>query len=269
MHDINLIMLDMDGTLFTDDKRITEKTMCCLKQLKSLGIFIGIATGRPTFNVKRTIQTYKLDEIVDFVVGLNGVEVANLNRDTIDYQDQMTCDMAIEIAHKIKDTDMNMITYTPECAYARFDEPRVHRLCKNLQLPLKLYDYSEDTRTWNKVLVMRNEPYTKEECDFLLSINNNRYHGFITDVDCFEIVNANVSKASGIKAICKELGITMDEVMAFGDSGNDIDMLNAVGYGVVMANGSSEAKAVAKYETLSNEEDGIAYFIEKYIGGTL
>jgi len=269
MKNVKLIMLDMDGTLFTNDKRITIETMQSLLNAHKLGIKIGIATGRPVFNVKRTVQAYQLEGVVDYIVGLNGVEVANLITDCIYYQDQISCDMSCDVYEKLKHTDMNMIAYTPECAYARFDEPRVHRLCKHLQLPLQIYDFSSDTKTWNKLLAMRSYPFTKEECEYLVSINNERYHGFITDVDCFEIVNSKVSKSSGIKVICEELGITMDEVMAFGDSGNDIDMLKAVGYGVVMANGSNEAKVVAKYETLSNEEDGIAYFIEKYVGGTL
>ena len=60
------------------------------------------------------------------------------------------------------------------------------------------------------------------------------------------------------------MGITMDEVMAFGDSGNDIGMLKAVGLGVAMGNATADAKAASKAVTLSNEEDGIAYYINKY-----
>lgn len=267
MKNVKLIMLDMDGTLFTNDKRITEKTRNCLIAMKEKGIAIAIATGRAIFNIERILREYQLEDIVEYVVGLNGVEITNRRNNTVVYHDQMSCEMTKDVYAKIQHTDMNVITYTSESVYARYDEPRVHKLCKNLQLSLQVYDYSKDKNTWNKVLIMRNYPFTQEECKYLLSMKNDFYHGFLTDVDCYEIVNSNVSKASGIRVLCDQLGITMNEVMAFGDSGNDVDMLKAVGYGVVMANGSLEAKNAAKYETLSNEEDGVAYFLEKYVGG--
>ena len=263
---MKLLMLDMDGTLLTNDKCVTEKTRECLLGLKERNIKIGIATGRPVFNVKRALVNYNLVGIVDFVVGLNGVEIGDLQSDTIELQQRINFDMTRDICLKIKDTDLNMVTYRyQEGAYARFDEPRVHKLCNNLQLPLIVYDFSKDDQIWNKVLITRSYPFTKEECKWLVSLNNDQYHGFITDVDCFEIVNSKVSKASGIEVLCHKLGITMNEVMAFGDSGNDTDMLAAVGIGVAMGNASKEVKSVAKYDTLSNEEDGIVYFIEKYL----
>ena len=263
---MKLLMLDMDGTLLTNDKNVTDKTRKCLLGLKERNIKIGIATGRPVFNVKRALVNYNLVGIVDYVVGLNGVEIGNLQNDTIQLQEQITSDMTKDIYFKIKSTDLNMVTYRyQEGAYARFDEPRVHRLCNNLLLPLIVYDFSNDDQIWNKVLITRNYPFSKEECEWLLSLNNDQYHGFITDIDCFEIVNSKVSKASGIQVLCDQMGITINEVMAFGDSGNDIEMLSSVGIGVAMGNASSEVKSVAKYETLSNEEDGIVYFVEKYL----
>lgn len=263
---MKLLMLDMDGTLLTNDKNVTDKTRECLLGLKGRNIKIGIATGRPVFNVKRAMIKHNLVGIIDYVVGLNGVEIGDLQSDTIQLQQRITADMTRDICYKIKDTDLNMVTYRyQEGAYARFDEPRVHRLCNNLQLPLIVYDFVNDEQIWNKVLITRNYPFTKEECEWLVSLNNEQYHGFITDIDCFEIVNSKVSKASGIQVLCNQMGITMDEVMAFGDSGNDTDMLASVGISVAMGNASNEVKRIAKYETLTNEEDGIVYFVEKYL----
>ena len=265
---MKLLMLDMDGTLLTNDKSVTSKTRECLLGLKKRGIKIGIATGRPVFNVKRALIKYNLEGIIDYIVGLNGVEIGDLEMDVVQLQQKITSDMTRDICFKIKDTDFNMITYTYEDGvFARFDEPRVHRLCTNLQLPLMEYDFACDEQTWNKVLITRNYPFSKDECEWLLALNNEQYHGFITDIDCFEIVNSAVSKASGIQVLCHKMGITMDEVVAFGDSGNDVDMLRAVGISVAMGNAADVVKSVAKFVTLTNEEDGIVYFVEKYMEG--
>lgn len=61
------------------------------------------------------------------------------------------------------------------------------------------------------------------------------------------------------------LGVSMEEIMACGDGMNDYDMINEVGFGVVMENGREELKAIADFVTKTNEEDGVAYAIEKYV----
>ena len=262
---MKLLMLDMDGTLFTDDKRITEKTMDCLINVKKRGVKIGIATGRASFNVKSVLKKYQLENIVDYIVGLNGAQVEDIHNHILLQQDCVSSDMARDVYSKIQHTDINLVSYTSNGVYARYDEERVHKLCRNLSLSLSLYDFSSGDLEWNKLLCLRKYPYTEEECSYLLSLNNEQYHGFITDVDCFEIVNTNVSKSKGIQVLCNLIGISIDDVMAFGDSGNDVDMLANVGIGVSMGNATDVVKSVAKFVTLSNEEDGIDYFVEKYL----
>ena len=73
----------MDGTLFTNDKRITEKTRNCLIAMKEKGIAIAIATGRAIFNIERILREYQLEDIVEYVVGLNGVEITNRRNKTV------------------------------------------------------------------------------------------------------------------------------------------------------------------------------------------
>ena len=80
-----------------------------------------------------------------------------------------------------------------------------------------------------------------------------------------EMTFSGVNKGNALENMCKELCFTSDEVMAFGDADNDIEMLQYAGYGIAMGNASDECKEAAKYETLSNGEDGIAAAIEKFV----
>jgi len=80
-----------------------------------------------------------------------------------------------------------------------------------------------------------------------------------------EFTAANVNKGLGLKFLAKELGISIEETMAVGDSGNDAEMLMAAGLGVAMENASKEIKAIADVVTLTNEECGVAHAIEQYI----
>ena len=76
----------------------------------------------------------------------------------------------------------------------------------------------------------------------------------------------NVTKASGIQDLVSYLGIGMESVMAFGDNGNDYEMIEAVGIGVAMGNADTDIKKIADKVTRSNTEDGVAYMIKEVLG---
>ena len=80
-----------------------------------------------------------------------------------------------------------------------------------------------------------------------------------------ELNQFGCDKGDGLKHLAKCLGLTMDEVMACGDAGNDTMMIKAAGTGVVMGNGREELKAIADFVTKTNDEDGVAYAIEKLV----
>ena len=82
-----------------------------------------------------------------------------------------------------------------------------------------------------------------------------------------EFTAANVNKGVGLRFLADQLGLTIEETMAVGDSGNDAEMLMAAGLGVAMGNASEEIKAIADVVTLSNEACGVAHAIEQYING--
>ena len=80
-----------------------------------------------------------------------------------------------------------------------------------------------------------------------------------------ELNQFGCDKGDGLKHLAKCLGLTMDEGMACGDAGNDTMMIKAAGTGVVMGNGREELKAIADFVTKTNDEDGVAYAIEKLV----
>jgi Cof subfamily protein (haloacid dehalogenase superfamily) len=84
--------------------------------------------------------------------------------------------------------------------------------------------------------------------------------------DCLlEIIHKDVSKANGIDLLAKELGIKQSEVMAIGDEENDVSMIEYAGMGVVMENGNENLKKLAQFVTKSNQEDGVAHAVEKFV----
>lgn len=82
-----------------------------------------------------------------------------------------------------------------------------------------------------------------------------------------ELNPKGVSKASGLKEVCRRLGIDMSEVVAVGDSLNDLAMIREAGLGVAMGNAQEEVKKAADWTTVTNEEDGVAEVIFKKVLG--
>ena len=93
------------------------------------------------------------------------------------------------------------------------------------------------------------------------------YDVLLIGSDWLEIMPKGVSKASALRKICQRGGFTMDEVMAFGDAQNDIDMIKDAGIGVAMANAMDEVKAVSRYITDSNNDNGIGKTIDLILAG--
>ena len=83
--------------------------------------------------------------------------------------------------------------------------------------------------------------------------------------NCVDIIHGEVSKAKGLSILAESLGIKREEIIAFGDNINDINMLKYAGLGVAMANAPRRVREIADHVTASNNEDGIAVFLEQFL----
>ena len=263
---MKLIMLDIDGTLLNSNRKLTDVTKEALRFVKSLGVYVGVATGRATFVMDNWIKEHEVEDVIDFVVGFNGVEVKDYRENTMEISDMMTAEMTREVAIKSRNMPWNVVAYDEHCRYAKVADSHIVGYSKMTGQPYAVYDFENGDRSWAKVsfYTFDNANFSEEEFDMMYPLMTDTYHGFRTSPFSFEIVNANVSKVKGIQKVCDKLGITLEDVMAFGDSGNDVEMIKAVGLGVVVANGTPDALAVADVVTLSNDEDGVAHYLNTY-----
>ena len=90
-------------------------------------------------------------------------------------------------------------------------------------------------------------------------------HVVLSTPTLLEITAPGVSKGSAVIRLADELGVPREEIIAFGDQLNDVDMLESVGYGVAMANAEEEVKAVAERVTLPHDDDGVALVLEEFL----
>lgn len=265
----HLIAVDLDGTLLTDKKEISERTKQTILKAMEAGHIVVIATGRP----HRASINYYHDLGLDTpMVNFNG---ALIHHPTDDKWDVLHNPMPIRTAHKIIEAcyDLN-----------------VHNILAEVKDTVYLDQYNEDIISIFQA-TQNDPPFTigslkntlKEDPTSLLihpkeeSIKEIRshlddYHAELIEHrkwgapwNIIEIVKKGMNKAVGLKKVAHYFDIPQDRIIAFGDEDNDLEMIDYAGVGVAMGNAIDELKAVAKHVTKSNEEDGIGIFLEEYL----
>lgn len=270
---VKLIALDLDGTLTCEDHMtVTQKTRQALKKAHDAGAKISIATGRTVAIIGDICQ--QVPE-VDYIIYSNGAGVLDRRNQKNIYTKFMPWSLIEPIFKVLDKMPAFFEVYVDGVSYYQFDKGKyypkgslpqefVDKLLDkmtgvdNILETLKGYDiekatvYFDDRRDFDKAW------------DYLSGFDELYLASSLAE--SMEFTMANVNKGTAIDGMCKVLGITNNECMAFGDAGNDIEMLEYCKYGFAMGNATDECKRHAKFITKSNTEDGVAYGIEQVMG---
>lgn len=270
--DIRLIALDLDGTVLDDKKNISPRTMAAMQAALAKGIAVVPATGRTVAGVP---EQFLALPGVRYVLTSNGAAVVDrqsgrkLVNQCFDGQQAVALFDIIEpfggqfslfIDGKSYTTRANMessMHLVPENLRPYFRSTRI--AVDDMHEVLRQYaDSIEKFSILYPSLAVRDEAWQAVEQRFPdMEIT--------TSLDCNLEINApGVSKGTGLLALARELGLDPAQVMACGDSGNDLTMIQLAGLGVAMGNATEPVKAAAKVITKDNNHDGVAIAIETY-----
>ncbi|GHU60372.1 Cof-type HAD-IIB family hydrolase [Spirochaetia bacterium] len=251
-----MIVMDLDGTLLTDDKNISDYTRSILEKCKKNGIKIVIATARSEKSAKRCIELIKPDIMI-----LNGgALVINNNGENI-YKKLLSIKTSNGIINEcIHNKNVGDLTVeTDRDYYVSYKNPAyhpdyMHGKYYDFSKPLSQETYKITVEIFDKETALNIENKFKE-CK-LISFSGENWHRF---------AHKEGEKMTAIEAISKNKNIPISDIIAFGDDYNDIEMIKKCGTGVAMENGINETKEIAKYICGNNNEDGVGKWIEKNI----
>lgn len=259
----HLIVLDLDGTLLTDEKTISEKTKMTLFKAKEAGHQVMIATGRP---FRASQLYYKELMLTTPIVNFNG---ALVHHPTNAAWKMIHSPIDISVVHDVVDS---VDKYQYENLIAEvLDDVFIHNEDNRL---MDIFKMGDPSVTIGNLRTSLNEDPTsllihaEEENVPLIRDHLESVHAELIEhrrwgapFHIVEIVKKGLNKAVGISHVAKDLNIPRDRIIAFGDEDNDLEMLEYAGLGVAMSNGIDELKNIANEITLSNNEDGIAKFL--------
>ncbi|MCI8548996.1 MAG: HAD family phosphatase [Lachnospiraceae bacterium] len=273
--DIGLIALDLDGTLLTTEKRLTERTCAALEGAAKRGVHIVPATGRSLTGIAPEVRELPF---IRYAVTVNGAAVWDMKENKMISRKAFSRDQALELwdfisgYHTMQDACIDGVARMEPGYYNRArefmaDEPRTHLILSTRRPTEHMRDMVADEKNCVEKFNLffrqdreRERQQAKRQLEQFPGLSVTSSLG-----NNLEINHIDATKGKGLLSLAAYLGLDVSQVMAFGDGENDISMLEAAGCGVAMANASERVKRAANMVTLNNDEEGVAYSIERYV----
>ena len=282
---IKCLAFDLDGTLLLDEsKRMDPRTVDSIQRAMAQGMHVVIASGRDKNGCKFVYEPLGLENGNHFLALVNGQVVYDFENKEYDLDDVLTAEDGIKIQKVCKQFGVEGIF---QCGYDFYSNisslNRVKKKVKNailgepddyglkdgkenrnfIDLPFEEIRLTQDI---NKVIMVHSPRFFEKNFEGIKAALSD-YDVLLIGPDWLEIMPKHVNKASALWKICDRLGISMNEVMAFGDAQNDLKMLQQVGVGVAMGNAMDEAKYAATVVTDTNMNNGIGKVIDALLAG--
>ena len=237
---IKLLALDMDGTLLNEAKEIPQAHITAIHQAIEKGVKLVLCTGRPLFGVLPYYKKLGLDLQNEYVIVNNGCSTHQTSDwGLVDWQELSPAD--IDYLYDLAEKSEVQLTLFDETHYFVLK----YRMFQGMFLGTESQTDDFEQR------------FAEELCQ--------RFSGVRSQPVIYEAMPLGTTKATALSRLAEILKIDSSEIMAMGDANNDIEMLQFAGLGIAMGNASDYVKSLADAVTASNEEDGVARAIEKYI----
>lgn len=259
------IVLDLDGTLLTSKKTISEKTKDVLHKLREKGVKIIIATGRTYVSLKPYRDLLGLDTPV---VCFNGGKLVDGNENIV-FEIPIKGDIALECIEIAKTLGIHTNYYQNEVWYIEegqedSEEVKVYQEISDLPFEVKKIEDFENYDMTKLLFVGENEVLKLLDKQLEERLGD-KIHRAFSKKFFLEIMDKSVNKGETLLKLFEMEGINKDKVIAFGDGWNDLEMLQIVGEGVVMGNAEDELKTIIGNTCDTNDNDGIGKYLEKFL----
>ncbi|MEO0565182.1 MAG: Cof-type HAD-IIB family hydrolase, partial [Chloroflexota bacterium] len=268
--DIKLIVLDVDHTLLNNKSELSERNKQAIAKAKEKGVKVMLATGKAYGSCKHIISDLKLDTPGIFTQGLTIHESSGALR----HEQTLDDEVARRVITFAEDRGYAVVGYAQGRILARSSNPYIEELHTRWKEVKPEYigplQNSLGSIRFNKlVLVSAGDTKKIKALRWQLSTQLNGSARLISGgvPHMLEVMPPNASKGNALRALLKELKVDPKNVLAIGDAENDVEMIQLAGVGVAVANAEKTLKDAADDTTASNEMDGVALAIEKYVIG--
>lgn len=272
---IKLLIMDIDGTLVTNKKEISPATCKALIDLQNNGVRLALASGRPAKGMLRFARQLEMDKHHGLLISSNGAKAEEINTGKVLFEHALSVAeaqavlehlKAFNVRPMIEDGDYMQVNNVFDCMITtggrKFNviEYEAHSngfLLKESSDLAKSVNFRP-----SKILTAGDEEYLKDHWKEIAEPFKETLDSVFTSPFYYEFTAKDTNKGSAIEALDYE----KDEIAAIGDAQNDLPMFRAAGTKIAMGNSVDVVKEAADFVTDTNENDGIAKWIETYFG---
>lgn len=261
-----LIATDVDGTLLDSAHRLRPRTLRAFEAARAAGLEVVAVSGRQTHSIHAVVRGTTLEGPA---IGSNGSVGAHLRTGDVYFEETITVAAQSELATRLRAAFPGLQaasvrdaghTFVAEEGYLPLMDPGDHGQDRDA---IVTTDLAGVVGRPSVKLVLRHPTADVDDLyQAAVALGVTGCHVTTSGAPFLEVSRAGTTKASGLALLCERLGFARDEVVAFGDNRNDVEMLQWAGLGVAMGNGVPEAHEAADAIAASNDEDGLALFVE-------
>ncbi|KIL49486.1 Cof-type HAD-IIB family hydrolase [Jeotgalibacillus soli] len=262
-----MIVLDLDDTLLRDDHTISQKTKQALMEAQDAGIKVVLASGRPTYGMRAVANELLLAEYGSYLLSFNGAKIINCQTNEEEFSSALSPETVHRLYEISKRENVGIHTYIGDAIVTETENPYSYIESDITGLPVEVVSsFNEAVKEPVAKVLMLKEPEQlipvekklQEELKGKLSVMRSKPY-------FLEFTEEGVTKGESLNHLIQKLGIKQEEVIAVGDSYNDLTMIKFAGLGVAMGNAPEDIKAIADHITDTNMNDGVALVVENFI----
>ncbi|MDO4702508.1 Cof-type HAD-IIB family hydrolase [Tannerella sp.] len=264
-----LVVLDIDGTLLTNEKTVTPRTRSTLIKVQQMGVKLVLASGRPTYGVIGLAKELELDKNGGYILSYNGGQIINAQTNELLFEKRIDPEFIPYLERKARKNGFAIFTYRKNTILTNdASNPRVVQEARLNGMELRETDRFAEEVDFHPCKVM----LASDDEKALVGLEEHWKKRLAGTLDVFrseayflEVVPQFIDKANTLSVLLEKLNIPSAHIVAIGDGVCDVTMIQLAGLGIAMGNAQDSVKACADVITLSNEEDGAAVALEKAI----
>lgn len=263
-----MLVLDIDGTLTNSQKQISPRTLEAVLRVQRQGHIVVVASGRPTPGMRSVAEQLRLSEFGGYLLSYNGARIANMKTGEVVCHLQLPQEYLPKLYDFAAKNGIGLVTYEDDsivtglpCDQYTELESRINSIPVHCVENFVEYVDFPVTKCLFTAPTDRAPALERElAAMFVGKLSIYRSEPFF-----IEAMPLHVDKARSLERLLEHLHMDVSDVIACGDGFNDLSMIRFAGIGVAMANAQDVVKKAADYVTLSNDEDGVAHVIEKFM----
>lgn len=259
-----MVAIDLDGTLLTDDLKISRDTVTAIQKAVEAGVVVTIATGRMFSSAKLIALQMNLNVPL---ITYQGALIKDVNEKEVWYERTVPPAIAQKLIEISREKKLHLQIYQDDILYSAVENDKLVAYAEAVKVPYRIEpDLIKLAQKGVTKLLFIEEPHVLDHLqNELQTLFGASAHIAKSKKHYLEITHPEANKGSALLYLANKLGIERTEIIGIGDNYNDIELIAAAGLGVAMGNAVKEVKDMADYTTLTNNEEGVLHVIEKFI----